>query len=765
MATENHIPFSISKPARYLGIEKNAVFKDPRKVKLRVALCYPDIYEIGMSYYGYFLLYEFMNKFEDVWCERCFAPWADMGEYIGASTRKLVTLESKTPLFEMDVVGFSLTYELNFTNVLYMMELGGIEKFAEKREKGPIVLGGGPVMMNPCPYEPFFDLIVIGEGEAILTELLERLKELKGQNRYETLKELSRMEGVYSPLFPKTRVKRVYVKNLNDSFHPVRPPIPTVGSIHDRLNIEISRGCGNGCRFCLAGYVYRPYRERSLESLKGIIDQALKATGYEEVSFLSLSSGDHPELFELIRYIKECHPGVSVSLPSIRIGTLSQKEIELIGSISRTGFTFALETPSERLRSIINKDIDVEALHRQISLLKRCGWRHLKVYMMIGLPYETEEDLAELKIFLEPIIREGIDVHVALSPFIPKPHTPFQYFGMDDEKTLKEKVTFIKGILRTKNVKLKYRDIRQAMAEAIISRGDRRIADLFVYLREKNVKFEAWREFFDFQKYVEWFAMESLDMKSYLGGRKETDPLPWDFIDSGVERKFLLEEKERAKLGTMTVACQNSCSSCGISCIKRIKVKPKESKECLQSIPALESLGTTKITLRFGKLGRSRYIGHLDTVRCLIRAMRVSGLVFKYHGKYHPLPKISVSEAIPLGIESTCEYLTAEVMNLDYDLKRVLSDINLALPKGMKVFEIFRGDFPSQLPVTVLVVGKRDLNGKNLTPLKERNGKIFFLFEGRNLKELLRSEGLERVIKIREEKVRAFRTDHKCHVQ
>ena len=537
------------------------------------------------------------------------------------------------------------------------------------------------------------------------------------------------------------------------------------------MSIEISRGCGNGCRFCVAGYGYRPYRERDPLRLAEIIDRAARETGFEEISLLSLSSGDYSCLYPLIDYIRRHHRTVSVSLPSLRIGSITEEEIDLLASGARGGLTFALEASTIDLRDRLNKDIETELLTDRLPLLKKHGWRRVKLYFMVGFPWEREEDLLAVRHLIAPFIRQGMEVNLSVSPFTPKAHTPFQWLPMEEESRLREKVHLVQKAAAGRGVKVKVRDLKTCVMEALISRGDGRLGPLFEALHGQRVRLEAWSECFNAGLYEEWLSDRDGLAAALLGRREPGATLPWDFVDTGVTKPFLLRELEKAEQKEKTENCYRSCAGCGLSCAAG-KAGPGEKDADLPGARNAEAGAATEdgagraepsfgaITLRYAKYGEARYLGHLDTVDVLLRALRSAGISLKMHGKYHPKPRVSLSPALPVGIESVCETVKIEAENLtEIDGARI-KGINSHLPRGMRVTGAARGGMEAVAgDCGYLLVGKKGLAG-GVVRIKDRGEKAFYRWHGTKVKELWLSGDFTRIVKVENRRIDGLRADH-----
>jgi len=571
----------VRKPSRYIGREINSVVKDPEEVSLRIALVFPDTYEVGTSNHGLEILYHILNEQPDVWAERSYLPWIDMIERMKEKDIPLYTMESYTPLYQMDAVGISLEYELSYTNVIEVLKLSRIPLFFwERKKKDPIVLGGGPCSSNPEPIYGFFDAILIGDGEEAILEIAQVLKETKGEERETIWKELSKIEGVYvpafyeqkgkkivpvSPEYPQT-IKRRVVKDLNSQPVPVKKIVPNVESVHDRAIIEVARGCTRGCRFCHASVYYRPVRERSLENILENVEEMLKNTGYEEVSLLSLSTMDHTQIGEIVSELlkRYSEKKIAVSIPSTRMDRFGVEIAGRIASVRKTGLTFAPEAATQRLRNIINKNISEEDIFATLEAAKKSGWRRVKLYFMMGLPGETNEDLEEMVELLEKVKRLGFkEVSASVSVFVPKPHTPFQFARQISPEEAHERIRTLKRA--KKFAEVSYHDPRMSLLEGVFSRGDRKLLNLIVKAHELGALFDEWSEMFRFDLWEKAFDETGIDPKDYLREIDPSEDLPWDHIDMGVTKEFLKEEYRKAIKGETTDDCRwNRCYLCGV---------------------------------------------------------------------------------------------------------------------------------------------------------------------------------------------------------
>ena len=710
------LPF-VSRPSRYLGNEVNSFHKDSEKVRLKFALAFPDAYEVGMSHIGLQILYSILNSRDDIACERVFAPWIDMEAILRNKGMPLVSLESGLPLRNFDVIGFSLQYELSFSNVLNMLELSSIPLLAEEREENyPIILAGGPCAFNPEPMAEFFDAILIGEGEEAILEIADtilRWKKAQG-DKGALLKELSRVPGIYIPSFFKVRynhdntiaeikplakevgrVKKRVVRDLDTIAHPARPILPFMRVIHDRLTVEIARGCKRGCRFCQAGFIYRPYRERSLDQVEGIIHKGLAATGYEEISLLSLSAGDYSSMRELLAIVMGQYAGekVAISLPSMRIETLTQQMMDQILRVRKTGFTMAPEAGTPRLRDVINKGIEEDALFETTWHLSQRGWQSVKLYFMIGLPTEKEEDLravvdlsGRLR-FVRGMGRASIHVNTSVSTFVPKAHTPFQWEPQIPLGDILEGHTYLRSQLREQGVRLKWQEPRMSLLEGVFARGDRRLSRVLMEAHRLGCRFDGWGEHFQFDLWKRAFDSCGLNMECYANRRRTfSEVLPWEHIDSGIEKEFLLRDWERSMRGEMSPQCSgDSCEGCGVCDRNGARLEIKRGTTSRTSIRRRRRvISPMRIRARVFKLGEARFLSHLEMITAFHRAAKRAHLPLLYSQGFHPLPKIRFEGALPLGIESLAELAEFELFE-PIKTETFMEKLNGELPEGLGV--------------------------------------------------------------------------------
>ncbi len=592
---------SVSKPARYIGGEYNRVMKDKGSVKCRFAFCFPDTYEIGMSNLGVRILYDVLNSDKDIWCERVYAPWCDMKEKMEEYSIPLSALESGDALSSFDIVAFSLQYEMCYTTTLSMMKLAGFPIWAcDRGEDVPIIVGGGPCVYNSEPIAEFFDLINVGEGEEVLLEisrLYVKMKEDGTYSRSAFLREASHIEGVYipslydvcynddgtikayTPLYedvPK-RVKKRIIKDLDTAPYPTKLIMPYTETVHDRIVLEVYRGCIRGCRFCQAGMVYRPVREKSPDTLCKTAKCLYENTGYDEISLISLSISDYSKIRELtdglLSWTDDAH--VSLSLPSLRIDSFSEELMKKVSSVRTGGITFAPEAGTQRLRDVINKNVSEEDLMRSVGIAFKGGKSSVKLYFMNGLPTETLEDIEGIAALAAKVVDKyystpkaerprGLTVTISVACFVPKPFTPFQWEKQDSIESLKEKQLHLRSVIKDRKIKYNYHDAEVSVIEAILARGDRRLAKAIAYAVEDGAVFDAWDEYFDFDRWMRAFERAGVDPDFYTTrGFGLDEVLPWDVIDCGVTKEFLKRERQKAYEEKTTPSCAEHCSGCG----------------------------------------------------------------------------------------------------------------------------------------------------------------------------------------------------------
>lgn len=595
------ILLSVEKPSRYTGGEWNQIVKNPREVDIRFAFCFADIYDIGMSHLGMKLLYHMLNERKDTWCERVFAPWPDLEKKMREQGYQLFALESQEPVGNFDILGFTLQYEMAYTNILNMLDLAGIPVRAADRGEGvPFVIAGGGVANNPEPLADYIDLFNLGEGEEVLNELLDTYKEWKTQQlpRREFLKMAAQIPGIYVPAFyreeynedgtlqalipiepeaPTIITKRV-VESFDKAYFPDKLVVPYGNVVHDRIMIEVMRGCSHGCRFCQAGFIYRPVRERSVDTVMELAEKLVKSTGYEEISLLSLSTCDYSRLEELtdrlLNAFEEKH--VSLSLPSSRVDAFTLGLMERVSRVRKSGLTFAPEAGTQRMRDIINKGVTEEDLLRSARLAFEGGWSTIKLYFMLGLPYETDEDILGIAALAEKVLKEYYSVHegrkcrrpeitVSVSTFVPKPFTPFQWCEQNTIEEIKRKQELLKHAL-DRRIRFSWHTPETSVLEGVLSRGDRKIGKLIYEVWKDGGTFDAWDDYLDYDRWMRAFEKCGLDPAFYSHRERGTDEvLPWDHISVGVNKKFFQKEFEKAAQGQLTSNCMENCAGCGVA--------------------------------------------------------------------------------------------------------------------------------------------------------------------------------------------------------
>lgn len=588
----------VSKPTRYTGNEYNIVRKDLTNIDVRFALAFPDVYEVGMSHLGLKILYHLLNEYKDIYAERVFAPWVDFEAHLRSENIPLFSLETKTALSKFDFIGFTLQYEMSYSNILNMLELAQIPIFSKDRDKNhPVIIAGGPCAFNPEPLAEFIDIFVIGEAEEVLPEILNLYKRFNGKkDKNQFLERVAKIEGVYVPslysvvynedgtiknIVPKDdeipqKIKKRFIKDLDKVYYPEKFIVPFMNIVHDRAMLEIFRGCIRGCRFCQAGMIYRPVREKSSKHLINLAKSIIDATGFGEISLASLSTSDYSELRDLVEGLCDfANPlKVGISLPSLRIDAFSLELAKKVQGVRKSGLTFAPEAGTQRLRNVINKNVTKADLLSSVEAAFSSGWQTIKLYFMIGLPTETKEDLEGIAQLAEDVVgvykkvkgnTKGLRVNISTSTFVPKPFTPFQWEAQIPLEQIYERQKYLKKLLNKAHIHYSWHEGKVSFIEAVFARGDRRLCKVLKSAHDLGCKFDGWDECFSYEKWMEAFAKAKVNPMFYAyRERAFNEFLPWDIVNAGITKKFLVKELKRAKKGIVTPNCREKCSGCGI---------------------------------------------------------------------------------------------------------------------------------------------------------------------------------------------------------
>ncbi len=695
---------TLERPGRYIGGELNSIVKDP-KGKVRIALVYPELYELGMSNLGLAIIYHVMNLHPDAYAERVYLPWLDAIEYMKKRNIPLFTLETYTPVNQMDVVGFSMHTELNYTNLLLGLDLAHIPLESEARdERDPLVMVGGPTAFNPVPLNKIVDFFIIGEGEEVASEIVEPLKAWKeGElSRQEVLAELAGIEGVYVPAHPGKRVRRRWVM-LERKFFPIKQLVPNVSVIHDRYTIEIMRGCTRGCRFCEGGMTYRPLRVRPVDEIVSIAKEGIGATGYGEIGLLAFTVSDYPDLIELIVRIKKELPHVDLSLPSLPVNALHPELLDLLSDLSRFGITLAPETASPRLRGTINKNVPLEEIFGSIELAQKKHWPGVKLYFMLGLPGETDEDIEENIRFLRDVARAArkIRVRASFGPFVPRPHTPLQWSEQFPPEVMFDRIKRIRRELRRfRWLRISFHNPYQSVLEGIFARGDERLHPVLMEAYRLGAMFDDRSETFDFSLWERAFENVGLDWREFLRARELDEELPWDFIDTGIFKPFLKREFRRSLASQYTDDCMKTrCQGCGPwyrekypLCITGLKQRRPERIE-LPEIGGTRASEIHRYLMTYSRRPPASLLGHNDLMRLMVNALRRAELELRYSEGYIKRPRVSSGPSLMLGATSDSELLGFETLR-EYVVKELMERLAPNMPPGVEIREIVKLDAP-----------------------------------------------------------------------